>query len=84
MRWFLVQHHGYTVTTLLVIIRQFESQHHTTSDTLAKIGIEHGPASKVMSKLHEYSVLTFHKVTSRRTLNMEKTDKTRQSRPDPP
>ena len=49
----------------------------TTSDTLAKIGIEHGPASKVMSKLHEHSVLTFHKIlTSRRVLEREKSDKT--------
>ena len=52
---------------------------------LAKIGIEHGPANKVMSKLHEHSVLTFHKIlTSRRVLEREKTDKNRQNRPDPP
>ncbi len=37
------------------------------------------------SKLHEYSVLTVHKIlTSRRVLPREKTDKTRQNRPDPP
>ena len=52
---------------------------------LSKIGIEHGPASKVMSKLHEHSVLTFHKIlTSRRVLEREKSDKSRQNRPDPP
>ena len=41
--------YGYNVTTLPVIIGQFGSQYHTTSDALAKIGVEHGPASKVMS-----------------------------------
>ncbi len=76
---------GYDVTTLPIIIGQSGSQHHTTSDALAKIGIEHGPASKVMSKLHEHSVLTFHKIlTSRRVLEREKTDKRRQNRLDPP
>ncbi len=58
---------------------------HSTSDALAKIGVEHGPASKVMSKLHEHSVLTFHKIlTSRRVLERDKTHKCRQNRPDPP
>lgn len=49
------------------------------------IGIEHGPAGKVMSKLHEYSVLTFHKtLTSRKVLEREKTDKGSQITPDLP
>ena len=75
----------YNVTTLPTIIGQSGSQYHTTSDALAKIGIEHGPASKVMSKLHEHSVLTFHKIlTPRRVLESEKLDKNRQNRPDPP
>ena len=47
--------YGYNVSTLPIIIGQSGSQYHTTSDALAKIGIEHGPASKVMSKLHEHS-----------------------------
>ncbi len=35
--------------------------------------------------LHEHSVLTFHKIlTSRRVLEREKTDNSRQNRPDPP
>ena len=77
--------YGYNVTTLTIIIGQSGSQYHTTSFALAQIGIEHGPANKVMSKLHEHSVLTFHKIlTSRRVLERGKTDKTRQSRPDPP
>ena len=77
--------YGYNVSTLPIIIGPSGSQYHTTSDALAKIGIEHGPASKVMSKLHEHSVLTFHKIlTSRRVLEREKTDKSRQNRPDPP
>ena len=42
----------------------------------------HEPASKLMSKLHEHSVLTFHKIlTSRRVLEREsqtKADKTGQ------
>ena len=76
--------YGYNVTTLPIIIGQSGSQYHTTSDALAKSGIEHGPASKVMSKLHEHSVLKFHKIlTSRRKLEREKTDKNRQNRPDP-
>ncbi len=79
--------YGYNVTTLPTIIGQFGSQYHTTSDAIAKIGIEHGPASKFMSKLNEHSVnnvLTFHKIlTSRRVLEREKTDKSRQNRPDP-
>ena len=54
--------YGYNVTTLPIIIGQSGSQYHTTSDALAKIGVEHGPASKVMSKLHEHYVLTFHKI----------------------
>ena len=38
-----------------------------------------------MSKLHEHSVLTFHKILiSRRVLEREKTDKRKQNRPDPP
>ncbi len=45
--------YGYNVTTLPIIILfgQSGSQHHSKSDALAKIGVEHGPASKVMSKL---------------------------------
>jgi len=66
--------YGYNVTTLPIIIGQSGSQYHTTSDALAKIGVEHGPASKVMSKLHEHSVLTFHKIlTSRSTRKGEDT-----------
>jgi hypothetical protein len=77
-----LQDYGYNVTTLPIIIGQSGSHYHTTSYALAKIGIEHGPASKVMSKLYEYSVLTFHKIlTSRRVLEREKTHKTRQNRP---
>ena len=77
--------YGYNVTTLRIIIGQSGSQYHTTSDALAKIGVEHGPANKVMSKLHEHSVLTIHKIlTSRRVLEREKTDKRRQNMPDPP
>ncbi len=76
--------YGYNVTTLPIIIGQSGSQYHTISDALAKIGIEHGSASKVMSKLYEHSVWTFHKkLTSRRVLEREKTDKRRQNRPDP-
>ena len=61
------------------------SQYDTTSDALARIGIEHGPASKVMSKLHKHCALTFHNLlTCRRVLEREKTDKNRQNRPDPP
>ena len=79
-----LKEYGYNVTTLPIIIGQSRSQY-TTSDALAKIGVEHGLASKVMSKLHEHSVLTFHKIlTSRRVLEREKSDKSRQNRPDPP
>ena len=77
--------YGYNVTTLPIIIGQSGSQFHTTSDALAKIGIELGPASKVMSKLHEHSVLTFHKIlTPRRVLEREKSHKSRQNKPAPP
>ncbi len=82
--------YGYNVSTLPIIIGQFGSQYYTTSDALAKPGriyhgIEHGATSKVMSKLHEHSVLTFHKIlTSRRVLEKENTDKSTQNRPDPP
>jgi len=76
--------YGYNVTTLPIIIGQSGSQYHTTSDALAKIGVEHGPANKVMSKLHEHYVLTFHKILiSRTVLEREKTDKRRHNRPDP-
>jgi len=69
-----LKEYGYNVTTLPIIIGQSGSQYHTTSDALAKIGVEHGPASKVMSKLHEHSVLTFHKIlTSRSTRKGEDT-----------
>ena len=51
-------HHGYNVTTLPIIIGQSGSHYHTTYDALARMGLHHGPASKVMSKLHEFSVLT--------------------------
>ena len=54
-------------------------------DALARIGMEHGLASKVRSKLHEHSVLTFHKIlTSWRISRMEKTDENIQNSPDPP
>jgi len=78
--------YGYNVATLPTTIGQSRSQYHITSDALAKIGIERGPASKLMSKLHEHYVLTFHKMlTSRRVLEVrEKTGKGRQNRPDPP
>ena len=49
---------GYNVTMLPTIIGQSGSPYHTTSDALAKIGLEHGTASKAVSKLHEHSVLT--------------------------
>ncbi len=76
--------YGYNVTALPIIIGQSGSQYHTTSDAPAKIGVEHGPANKIMSKLHKHSVLTFHKIlTSRRVLEREKTDKRRQNRPGP-
>ena len=77
--------YGYNVTTLPVIIGQSGSHDHTTSYALAKIALEHGPAGKVLCKLHEHSVQTIHKIlTSRRVLEREKTDKPRQKRPDPP
>ena len=58
---------GYNVTTLPNFVGQSGSQYNTTSEASAKIGIEHGPANKVMFKLHEHSVLTFHNfLTSRR------------------
>ena len=63
---------GYDFTTLPVTIGQSGSWYHATSFAFAQIGIEHGPANKVMSKLHEHSVLTFHKIiTSRRVLERE-------------
>ena len=77
--------YGYIVTPLPMIIGQSGSQYHTTSFALAQIGVEHGPTNKVVSKLHEHSVLTFHKIlTSRRVLERGKTDKTRHNRHDPP
>ena len=80
-----LEDYGHNVTTLPIIIGQSGSQYHTTFHAVAKIGIEHGHASKVISKLHAHSVLTFHKIlTYRRVLEREKTDKTRQNRPDPP
>ncbi len=70
---------------LPIIIGQPGSQYHTTYDPLAKIGVEHGPANKVTSKLNEHSVLTFHKIlTSRKLLDRGKIYKRRQNRPDPP
>ena len=53
---------GYNFTTLPLIIGQFGSQCHTTCSALAKVGVEHGSVSKVMSRLHEYSVLTSRRV----------------------
>ena len=77
--------YGDNVTIWPMIIGQSGSQYHTRCDALAKIGVEHGPARKFMSKLHAHSVLTFHKIlTSRRVLEREKADKSRQNRPDPP
>ena len=41
--------------------------HNEQPTTPARIGIEYGPASKLLSKLHKHSVWTFHKIlTSRR------------------
>ncbi len=42
-----VKEYGCNVTTLPIIIGQSGSQYHTTSDALAKIGVEHAPASNV-------------------------------------
>ena len=42
---------GYNVITMPIIIGQSGPQYHTTSDALAKIGVEHTPASKVMNTL---------------------------------
>ena len=39
--------YGYNVTTLPIIIGQSGSQYYTTSNTLAKIGIERGPAKSM-------------------------------------
>jgi len=50
-----LQDYVYNVTSLPIIIGQSGSQYHNTSDALAKVRTEHGPASKVMSKLHEHS-----------------------------
>lgn len=47
---------GYSVTTVPVMIGQSGSWCYTTSFALAQIGIEHGPANKIVSKLHEHSV----------------------------
>ena len=49
-----------------MIMGQSGSQHHTTSFALVQIGIQLGPANKVMSKLHEHSVLTFRKKSTRK------------------
>ncbi len=38
-----------------LILQQGYRNCDTTSDALAKMGLEHGPTSKVMSKLHEHS-----------------------------
>ena len=64
------------------MIEQPGSHCHTTFNALTKVGMEHGPASKFMSKLHEHSVLTFCKIlTSRRVLKGEDRPKlTEQSR----
>ena len=80
-----LEDYGYNVTRLPIIIAQSGLQYYANSDALAKIGVEHGPASKVMSILHEHSVSTFHKtLTSRTVLQREKTDKNKQNRPDSP
>ena len=80
-----MKNYGYKVIPLPIIIIGQSGSYHTTSFAVAWIGIEYGPASKVLFKLHEHSVLTFHKIlTSGRVLEREKTDKTRQHRPDPP
>ena len=71
--------YGYNIT-LPIIIGQPGSQYHNTSSALAQIGIEHGPASKVMSKLHEHCVLAFHKIlTSRRVLERKREDRQNQT-----
>lgn len=44
------------------------------SHAVAKIGIEHGPAGKLMSKLHEHSVPTVQKILTDKQINQ----------PDPP
>ena len=54
--------HGYNVNyrTIWVTVSHYIRRS-------SKFGIEHGPAGKVMSNLHEHSILTFHKIlTSRR------------------
>ena len=54
--WGALKLYGYNLTTLPIIIGQSGSQYQTTTDALAKIGRERGPASKVMSKLHEHEL----------------------------
>ena len=71
---------GYNATTLPIIIGQSGSQYHTTSYALVQLVIEHVRASKAMSKLHENSVVTFHKIlTSRRVVEREREDRQNQT-----
>ncbi len=51
---------GYNVPALPIILAQCGSECHTASCALATNGIGHGPASKVMYKLHAHTMFTFH------------------------
>ena len=78
-----VKDYGHNVIILPIILGQSGSQHPITFHTLAKI--EHEPARKVMTRLYQHFVLTVHNIlTSRKVLEREKTDKSRQNRPNPP
>ncbi len=67
---------------------QSGSQYHTTSTSIshavAQIGIERGPASEVVSKLDDHSVLTFHKILIPGRVIDRDNKQIRKNRPDPP
>lgn len=69
-----LKEYGYDVTVLpsfLVYLVQFTRQ----QNALGQLGIEHGPANKLMRKLHEHAIITLGKfVRSRRALEGNRTE----------
>ena len=64
-----LKEYGYDVTVLPIILGVSGSIYKTTKHALGQLGIEHGPANKLMRKLHEHAIITLGKIVrSRRAL----------------
>ena len=73
--------HG--ITVLPIILGVSGSIYKTTKHALGQLGIEHGPANKLMRKLHEHAIVTLGKIVRSRRALEGKTNKGHKRNRDP-